>query len=97
MFNWFDARASVDFGRQLATEVLALLAAGAARGEAKFSAKAEKALIKADARVREFRRAHKLNFYTRSRLANSFLWSLKDAGCPPDYAQELTEWLTYRL
>lgn len=97
MFNWFDARASVDFGRQLATDLLAALSAGVGRHEAKFAAKAEKALIKADGKVRDFRRTHKLNFYKRSRLANTFLWTLKDGGCAPEYAQELTEWLTYRL
>jgi hypothetical protein len=97
MFKWFDASASVDFGRQLANDLLTSLSAGAGRHEAKFAAKAEKALVKADGKVRDFRRAHKLNFYTRSRLANTFLWTLKDGGCAPDYAQELTEWLTYRL
>jgi hypothetical protein len=97
MFDWFDASASVAFGKQLADDLLVSLSAGAGRHEAKFAAKAEKALIKADARVRDFRRTHKLNVYKRSKLANSFLWALKDGGCAPDYAQELTEWLTYRL
>jgi hypothetical protein len=97
MFDWFDARPSVDFARQLATELLAELAGGAGRHQAKFAAKAEKALIRADGKVRDFRRTHKLNVYTRSRLANTFLWALKDGGCAPEYAQELTEWLTYRL
>ena len=26
-----------------------------------------------------------------------FLWTLKDAGCPEDYANQLTDWLTLRL
>lgn len=97
MFGWFDARECVELGRALAQELLPVLEKGAVRGQAKFAAKAEKALVKTDARVREFRRTHKLNFYKRSRLANSFLWTLKDGGCPEDYAQELTQWLTFRL
>jgi hypothetical protein len=97
MFNWFNAGACVAFGQQLANELLHELSAGAGRHQAKFAGKAEKALIRADGKVRDFRRAHKLNFYTRSRLANAFLWTLKDGGCAADYAQELTEWLTYRL
>jgi hypothetical protein len=98
MLKWLDASASVRFGQELARELLSTLSTTAATvRDAKFAAKAEKALIKADVKVREFRRANPMNFYKRSRLANTFLWTLKDGGCPPDYAQELTEWLTFRL
>jgi len=97
MLDWFKTRECVEFGRQLASEVLVTLEAGADRKEHKFAAKAEKVLIKTDGKVRDFQRTHTLNFYKRSKLANSFLWTLKEGGCPEAYAQELTEWLTYRL
>ena len=97
MFGWLDTRECVRFGQQLANKLLPALEAGAERHKGKFAAKAEKALIRTDGEVREFRQAHKLNFYKRSRLANSFLWALKDGGCPEGYARELTDWLSHRL
>jgi hypothetical protein len=97
MFSWFDTRPSVQFARDLAQDLLKTLVSSTEARDAKFKVKAEKALIRADARVREFRRVHAMNFYKRSKLANTFLWTLRDGGCPADYATELTEWLTYRL
>jgi hypothetical protein len=97
IFSWFSSRASVRFGRELAGFVLSELSASTARKEAKFTAKAEKALIRADQRVRQFKAAERMNVYKKAKLANAFLWTLKDKGCPPDYATELTEWLSLRL
>ena len=97
MLTWFDTRESDRFARELAQELLADLGVSAERKEAKFTAKAEKALIKADGKVRGFTSRERMNFYKRSKLANSFLWALRDGGCPKDYANELTEWLTLRL
>lgn len=97
MFNWFDVRPSVRFGQELAQELLTSLSAMTGKRDAKFAAKAEKALIKADRRVHDFCRKERMNFYKRSRLANAFLWTLKDGGCPEQYATELTGWLTHRL
>jgi hypothetical protein len=52
-----------------------------AKNDAKFTAKAEKALVRATSGVRELqgRRAHEL--YKKAKLANAFLWTLKDSGC----------------
>jgi len=97
MLNWFDTQESNRFARELAHDLMSQLRTSAGKKDAKFTVKAEKALIKADGRVREFKSRERLNFYKRSKLANTFLWALKDAGCPADYATELTEWLTYRL
>lgn len=97
IFRWFSAAESERFARDLAGFVLSELAASSAKGEAKFTAKAEKALIRADQRVREFKARERMNVYKKAKLANAFLWKLKDAGCPPEYATALTEWLTLRL
>ena len=97
IFSWFSTSESVRFGRELATFVLSELSASQAKKDAKFTAKAEKALIRADVRVREFKVRERMNFYKRAKLANAFLWKLKDEGCPQDYADELTEWLSLRL
>jgi len=62
-----------------------------AKNDAKFTAKAEKALLRADQRVREFKATERMNFYKKAKLANAFLWALKDSGCPQDYANKLPD------
>jgi hypothetical protein len=97
MFKWFSTVEAERFGIELAGFVLSELGASAAMGSTKFTVKAEKALLRADRRVREFKMRERMNFYKKAKLANTFLWTLKDSGCPPEYATELTEWLTFRL
>ncbi|KQT12360.1 hypothetical protein [Ramlibacter sp. Leaf400] len=97
MLSWFDTRESKRFARDLALQLLGTLETSTAKGEAKFMAKTEKALVRADREVGDFRQRERMNFYKRSALANTFLWTLKDGGCPTEYATQLTEWLTVRL
>lgn len=97
MLAWFNTKASARFGRDLAKELLETLTTTAGKRDHKFAAKMERTLVKADAKVAAFRATERMNFYKRSKLANEFLWTLRDGGCPPDYAKELTEWLTFRL
>ena len=97
MLKWFDSAPAVAFGKELAGFLLSQLQSSVARRDAKFQARAEKALLQADRRVRDFKAGESLNVWKRSKLANAFLWSLKDGGCPDDYAAELTRWLTIRL
>ncbi|MDB5858821.1 MAG: hypothetical protein JWQ76_2510 [Ramlibacter sp.] len=97
MISWFSSTASVRFGQELAVFLLSEFSGSVPKRNAKFSAKAEKALVRADQRVREFRVRERMNFYKRAKLANAFLWKLKDGGCSEEYANELTEWLTMRL
>ena len=97
MFSWFSSKESVRFGQDLATFVLSELSASAAKGEAKFSAKAEKALVRADQRVQEFKVRERPNVFKKAKLANAFLWTLKDKGCEEQLANQLTDWLSVRL
>lgn len=97
MFNWFNAQSAKDFGRQLAQGLLQDFASRAQASDAKFSKQAEKSLARAAQQILDFKAKQPLNFYKKSGLANEFLWTLKDGGCPPAYADELTQWLTLRL
>lgn len=97
LFKWLDTGEAERFAREMAGLVLSELSGSAHKRDAKFAARAEKVLIRVDNRVKDFRRGQALNFYKKSKLANTFLWTLKDGGCPEDYANELTEWLTLRL
>ena len=97
MFDWFRTRECKQFGQELAADLLATLGRKTGMKEAKFKALVEGELVRTDTRVQEFRRTHRLNFYKKSVLANTFLWKLKDAGISEDYAGELTHWLSVRL
>lgn len=97
MFSWFSSSESVRFGNELATFVLSELSASSEKADAKFTAKAEKALLRADQRVQEFKARERMNVYKKAKLANAFLWTLKDNGCSEEYANKLTDWLSVRL
>jgi hypothetical protein len=97
MLQWFATARSEQFGRELAEFILADLERSTHRGQSKFAAKADKTLQNAAVRVTVFKRAERLNFHKKARLANAFLWTLKDAGCEEGYANTLTDWLTQRL
>lgn len=97
MLKWFSTTESVRFGKELAEFVLAELAASNTRNDAKFAAKAEKALLRADQRLQEFKVRESLNVYKKAKLANAFLWTLRDKGCSSEYAKQLTDWMSTRL
>ena len=97
IFSWFDTKHSATFGRELADFVVAEISASTHMRDFKFSGKVEKMLAKAERRIHEFKAHERLNFYKKSKLANAFLWQLKDKGCPVESADQLTEWLAVRL
>jgi hypothetical protein len=97
MFSWFSTSESVRFGQELAAFVLSELSSSTGKADAKFTAKAEKALLRADQRLQEFKARERMNVYKKAKLANAFLWTLKDKGCTEQYANQLTDWLSVRL
>ncbi len=97
VLKWFDSAPATAFGKELAGFLLAELQASMRQRDARFRARAQKVLAQADRRLRDFKGAQALNPWNKSKLANAFLWELKDRGCPEDYASELTRWLSLRL
>lgn len=97
MFDWLNGKPAEAFGQELAKFVMEEIPGAERVREGKFAAKALKTLERADRRVADFKKQHPLNVYKRAKLANGFLWGLKDAGCPQAYADQLTEWLSFRL
>lgn len=97
MFECFNGKPAQAFGAELAKFVMDEIPGADRVKEGKFAAKALKTLERADRRVADFKKKNPLNFYKRAQLANGFLWGLKDAGCPQAYADQLTEWLSFRL
>ena len=99
LFAWFDTSAAEAFGRELASYFLEELRGEnleSLRGKAK--TRAEKVMTRANNRILDFHaKKGRLNFLQKSKLANTFLWALKDGGLPDAYANQLTDWLTPRL
>lgn len=97
MLSWFSTAESARFGQELASDLFSELASTSGKPDPKFTAKAEKALQRAGQRVQEFKARERMNVLKKAKLANAFLWTLKDKGCNPEYANQLTDWLSMRL
>lgn len=97
LFGWFRAGEAEAFARELAAFMAAEFKGRLGELDAKGRKKAEKSMARADRKVQDFRAKHRLNFFQKSKLANRFLWSLKEAGWPDPYARQMTDWLTTRL
>ena len=98
MLSWFDTSEAEAFAGELAAFMLRELKDEKLHDLGPKSRKrAERTMEKAARRIEEFRATQRLNFYKKSKLANTFLWALKDAGCAPELANQLTDWLTPRL
>lgn len=97
MFSWFSTTEAERFGKDLAAFLLGELGNAATKGDAKFTGKAQKVLARAEEQIRQLKTRERLNFYKRAKLANAFLWALKDGGSSPEYANQLTDWLSVRL
>ncbi|HVE54374.1 MAG TPA: hypothetical protein VNB23_13415 [Ramlibacter sp.] len=96
-FGWFRAGEAQAFGRELAGFLVQELRGNLDALNPKGRKKAEKTMVKADRKVQDFRARHRLNVFQKSKLANTFLWTLKEAGWSEQYANQMTDWLTMRL
>ena len=91
MFAWFDTK-EVDalaaaMARDLAKRVPpAGIDAEGRKAEAKQKRTHDLVLKQAH----DYARAHKLNLYTKARLANQFKWALSEAGYPKAFVDTMT-------
>jgi hypothetical protein len=97
ILSWFDAKEVQQFGDGLARFIMKELPADDKIKEGKFAVKTQRTLKNAAQKVQRFKTQNSLNVYKKAKLSNAFLWGLRDAGCPQDYADELTRWLTLQL
>lgn len=97
LFAWFNAKDAHQFGGELAQFFILKMPLDTPPKDKKFALKTQRALDQMALRARQFQVTHKLNIYTRAKLANHFKWTLKDAGYESTYVDELTEWLVKRL
>lgn len=94
LFQWFDTREIDEFGRSIASELTKRVPLSSLdSGKKKTVGQLKSSHHAIFTRAEHFAHGHRLNFYKRARLGNSFRWALRDAGYPPD----LVEAWTYEL
>jgi len=91
IFSWFDTKDVDGLAKRMVEDMLkrvppANLGTGGRKGESKKDRTHDLVLRQAS----EFARDHKLNVYTKARLANNFKWALLDAGYPKDFVERMT-------
>lgn len=97
LLNWFSVKKVKNISEELSNLILKDLKRIELKKEDLFMRKFQKTLNKADILIKKFKIDNKINFYQKSHLANHFLWSLKEGGCPDHYAKQLTDWLVMRI
>lgn len=97
IFGWFDTAEPKKFGTSLATFFLERVPKAADKSDKEFARKADAVLEKMVLQIVQFKQQHKLNTYKKAQLANEFKWTLLDAGMAPDYADDITKWLTQKM
>jgi hypothetical protein len=91
MLKWFDTKEVDALAKRMVDDMIkrippANFDSGGRKGEAKKDRTHDLVLRQAS----EFARDHKLNVYTKARLANNFKWALLDAGYPKDFVERMT-------
>jgi hypothetical protein len=97
LLGWLDAGASKKFGGDLAKFFLERVPKAASKSDKDFARKVDEVLGKMASQITDFKQKHKLNTYKKAQLANEFQWALRDGGLTPEYADEITRWVTQRL
>lgn len=80
ILGWFDASEAEAFGNELAEFYDARSRANEKFRNQKQAEKQQKLVEQCLQKARQFKTAHKLNFYKKARLGNAFKWKLRDMG-----------------
>lgn len=91
IFKWFDTKSVDALATSIARDMIkrvppTSIGAPGKKAEAKQSRTHDLVLRQAH----DFARQHKLNVYTKARLANQFKWALIEAGYPKDFVDKMT-------
>jgi hypothetical protein len=91
MFKWFDTQDTDNFAKAMAEELMGRVPAAIAGGQKTVAEtrlrNAHDAII---ARAAAHARRHKLNWYQRARLGNTFRWLLLDKGYDKEFVDVWT-------
>ena len=97
LLNWFDARAAVGFGEQMAAEVARIVPLDAGHGQRKNAAKQLDQFRRAILHASDLRGKVSLNVYKKARCANTLRWALIDKGYPKPFVEEVVRLVVTRL
>lgn len=91
IFKWLDTKDVDALAERLVRDLMQRLPPAALGADSrKAEAKQRKSYEGALSQARAFAQEHKLNVYTKARLANRFKWALAEAGYPPEFVTEMT-------
>ena len=93
--GWLNATEARDFGVHLA-ETLATDISRNENRKREFTSQTG-SCCRSYCRLRQFSKTHKLNFYKKAKLGNSFKWKLLELGFEPGLVDELTHELMLRM
>lgn len=91
--SWFDAREAEAFGNALAEFYNQEFRAHNKTGSHpnRKMEKQQKLVSQVFQQARQFRQAHKLNFYKKAKLGNAFKWKLRDLGHDGELIDQMTK------
>ncbi len=91
ILNWFDTREVDDFARALAQDFIGRLPPPPDNGRKMTPDRMRNTHDAIVARAAAFARAHKINWYKKAHLGNTFKWALRDVG----YDQQIADAMTH--
>lgn len=91
LFNWFNTSEVDEFAKAIAKDLVGRLPPVNSGGSKKVTPErvnnAREAVL---ARANAFARNHKINWYRKAHLGNTFKWELLNAGCDQEFADTWT-------
>ena len=88
VLGWFDTRAVVAFAAEAAREIQGALPPAEAPKRVRGDKRAKR-FERVVAKARRFAADNKLNAYKKAKLINTLRWSLKEAGYPDDFIDDI--------
>jgi hypothetical protein len=91
VLGWFDTRAAVQFANETSRDIqIAFPLVDERKMDKKQAGKRTKKLERIVAKLKDFSKQNKLNFYKKAKFANTLKWSLKEAGYSDVFIREVT-------
>ncbi len=88
VLGWFDTRAVVAFAEEAARDIQGALPPGETPKRVRGDKRAKR-LERVIGKVQRFVSENKLNTYKKAKLVNTLKWSLKEAGYPAEFIDDI--------
>jgi len=99
LFSWFSFKQHDEFANNLASEFIQDCPPSSINNtkNRKTNNKFNKSINKLYTQAYTYQNNVKLNIYTKARIGNKFMWSLKEAGYDEMFIEELTNGILHAL